>query len=286
MPAFLGPDGIGDVSDPGNRQVGRRAGRRLPHRSVDPGRTPFGQSKAVGSGRLGRANDSADVVRIGEMIEDDDQARLVPRRPMISSSVTYANGGAIATTPWCALKGRRSKNAPARNGRVRCAPSPARAKRASARPSCDLGDRNGTQGLAGDQRFFDGVNAVDEVVEIECVRRPRGRSPRRRFAAKTVHVVPSFVSCSSMPHGASASRRRSERAQSFARRACARIAITRSIALRQLSAGGTVNSFRVQRGLQRCGELVVGSMSGSSATSHRLDAENRQPVAQPFEPAR
>ena len=46
---FEGPDRLGDVRDPGDRQMGGRAGRGLTDGRVDPRRTPLRQDQRVGA---------------------------------------------------------------------------------------------------------------------------------------------------------------------------------------------------------------------------------------------
>src|SRR5579883_2107539 len=84
-----------------------------------------------------------------------------------------------------------------------------------------VGDADDAQPFARGQRFADRVNAVDEIVEIEGY---------GAAVLATVHVVPSFASLTSMPQRKSASRSRSDAAQSLARRACVRSSMTRSTA--------------------------------------------------------
>ena len=79
---------------------------RFADRRVDPGRAPLGQDQAVGAGGFGGSNDRADVMRIGQVVEQDQQAAepaARTRKDVAQATRTERRSG--RDTPWCALNG-------------------------------------------------------------------------------------------------------------------------------------------------------------------------------------
>ena len=66
----------GQVGGAGHRNASSRTGRGLPRTSGHPRRTPVGYEHSVRPERCGRTHDSAEVTRIGDAVEGDDERRL------------------------------------------------------------------------------------------------------------------------------------------------------------------------------------------------------------------
>ena len=86
MPAFfIVRSAPRDVGDAGDRQMRRRAGGSFAHGRIDAGGAALGNDDGVAPGALGRANDRADVVRVGDVVEHDEQPvgapAFAPRSP-------------------------------------------------------------------------------------------------------------------------------------------------------------------------------------------------------------
>ena len=85
-------EGARDVDDVGDRHMMHRAGRRLGRRAVERRRAPRLPHHARRAGRIDRPQDRADVLRILDAVEHDDQRRIAARRRARSASV--ASGSA------------------------------------------------------------------------------------------------------------------------------------------------------------------------------------------------
>ena len=247
--------------------------RSFTHRCVDAGRAPVRQDGAIGSGSLGGAQDRADVVRIGEMVEHDDQScpaagmreNLVQRRVFKGRCDGH---DALMCFERHAIEVSALLEA---NGHVTFLRL--REQRTQRTILFSIGcNVNRAQPLAGDERLGDRMDPVDEIVEVYWSEAP------------TLHEVPSLESLSSTPQRCNASRSRSEADQSFARRASERSASTRSIA----SAGEAPRNRRIdlclaQRGFEPLDEirrefdrrLLQPGIS-------RGNAEHAEPIGQAF----
>ena len=94
----------GEVDHPGDRAVLDRARGGLGHRAGHLHRAVLGDDHAVGAQRVGRADDGAQVVRVLDAVEHDDQRRVArglrPRRAVLQLGVLRSSRSS-ATTPWC-----------------------------------------------------------------------------------------------------------------------------------------------------------------------------------------
>ena len=79
-----------------------RAGRRLRRGPVERRRAARLADHAGRAARIDRAKNRADVLRILDFVEDDDQRRAVLAVCARSSRVASVRRSTSATTPWCA----------------------------------------------------------------------------------------------------------------------------------------------------------------------------------------
>ena len=68
-------EGTDEVGDPGDAQVRERAGRGLLDGGSDADAAPFRDEEPVRADGLGRAGDRAEVVRVGDPIDRDEERR-------------------------------------------------------------------------------------------------------------------------------------------------------------------------------------------------------------------
>ena len=66
-------DGVAEIADLDQRHQIERAGRRLGHHPGLAGRVARGGDHRVGPEGAGGAQDRADIVRVGDLVEDDHQ---------------------------------------------------------------------------------------------------------------------------------------------------------------------------------------------------------------------
>ena len=136
-----------------------------------------------------------------------------------------------------------------------------REKRAQRRVLFSIaGNVNRAQPLIRAESLFYRMDSIDDVVEVDTAIQDALFGSGAGVARTTLQLVPSFVSCSSTPHCASASRSRSEAAQSFARRASARNAMMRSIASGGASPARSGNTV-CRRSMRSEGNSATGSSS-------------------------
>ena len=86
----------------GDPHVRDRAGRRLRRRAVERRRVTRLPDDAVRAGRVDRPQNRADVVRILDAVEHDDQRRRGRGRvDELARRCSRAASSSSATTPWC-----------------------------------------------------------------------------------------------------------------------------------------------------------------------------------------
>ncbi len=96
----------GQVGAAGDRQPGGRAGRGAPGGGGHAGRAALGHEHALRAEGGGRADDGAEVARVGDAVERDEQ-RAPARRARArsrSSGCRYSYGGTCSARPWCSAR--------------------------------------------------------------------------------------------------------------------------------------------------------------------------------------
>ncbi len=118
---------VGEVADAGDVEVLDGAGRGLAGGGGDLGGAPFGDDDAGGAGELGRAADGAEVARVLDLVEGDDQRALAAQQQGVA---VLRRGRRIDLGDDALVVGRAAQSSPAlRSG------SPAPARR-GARAAC------------------------------------------------------------------------------------------------------------------------------------------------------
>ena len=147
-----------------------RAGGGLRQRAVERRAVAARHDQAGGAEHGGRAQDGADVVRVGDLVEHDERARLrrARRGPAMSGS---SSGSVSSMTPWCTVSSpsRRSRSRGVTRSGANCRAVTASARRFSA---------------------FSVISSRSDLAGVGCAgrlrrraRRRAARGPRRRRGA-------------------------------------------------------------------------------------------------------
>ena len=101
----------GQVLHQRHGHVLERARGRLGQRAVERRAVAARHDEAGGAEHGGRAQDGADVVRVGDLVEHD-QRPAARRAPARSASVGSGSGSVSSSAPWCTVSGpsRRSRS--------------------------------------------------------------------------------------------------------------------------------------------------------------------------------
>ena len=157
----------GEIGDPGDRQVLERTGRGLVHRVVEGGTAALRDDDPVGAGTFGGADDGSEIVRVGDLIGNDEEGgfalflrageQVVQRRVLVGRHLgdDALVVGVAAHEPELFRVRLLDEHTgvPGRRDDLPDGPLP-----------LAFGDENGVDVPSGFQSFHDRISADDELV--------------------------------------------------------------------------------------------------------------------------
>ncbi len=171
--------------------VGRAAGH-LDHRGAHARRTVLGRDHRVHAGGIGHAQAGAEIVRVGDAVEHQQQRRLgEPCRAGRRGSSPAHRSAPRATTPWWLPAGHAVQappHRPASRARSALSASFTRSRmRASRARAVDSRVPAPSSGCAAQPRD-DGVKAVDEARGATQLGEARLRQPNRSCSSRSTRT--------------------------------------------------------------------------------------------------